>query len=78
MTTTVVRREDLPPDTMSHVQVRAADAAFKALEAIGADVVACAYEGFWWKLSTRTIFGPAPFTWGRILKVHEVGPYSIV
>lgn len=77
MTSTVVAR-DLPPDTMSHAQVRGAEVAFKALEAISAEVVACAYESFWWKLSTQKIFGPKPFTWGRILKVHEVGPYSIV
>lgn len=77
MTTTVVAR-GLPPDTMSHAQVRAAEVAFKALEAIGVEVVACAYESFWWKLSTQKIYGPSPFIWGRVLKVHEVGPYSIV
>lgn len=77
MTTTVVARR-LPPDTISHTQVRAAETAFAALEEMGAEVVACSYEMFWWKLSTQKIFGPAPFTWGRVLKVHEVGPYSIV
>lgn len=73
-----VDRIDLPPETMSHQQVHAAGRAFDALKAMGVEVKPCAFEHFWWKISTQTIYGPKPFTWGRVLKVHEIGPYSIV